>query len=242
MKEKDYKIIDRHLQGELDDEEQQSFKQRLKDDTDFAQAYKMSRQMTNYLQASLKQPALEDKMAELGKLYFKAENKQTAKRIKMPFWRIGLAVAAAISLLILVWNPFNSTNLYEEFASHPPLALVEKSAANNWIEKAEQAYVNKQYQTAYTALSEAIKEQPNNVQAKLALGISALESDRTEEAKAIFKELSKGTSILKTYGQWYLALTYIKQGDNEKAKYLLEKLGNDEPALKKKATELLQKL
>jgi len=242
MKEKDYKIIDRHLQGELDNEEQQSFKQRLKDDADFAQAYKMSRQMTSYLQASQKQPALEEKMAELGKQYFKTEKKHEAKQVKMPFLRIGLAVAAAISLLLLIWNPFNSTNLYDEFATHPPLALVEKNAANILIEQAEQAYANKQYEVAYTALSKVIKDQPNNVQASLALGISALESDRTEEAKAIFVALSEGTSVLKTYGQWYVALTYIKQGDNEKAKPILESLGNDEPALKKKAKELLQKL
>ena len=239
MKEEDYKSIDQYLQKELGNDEQQAFKQRLKEDNAFAKAYKESRQMTNYLQASLKQPALEEELAHLGKQYFKNETTSKAKLVRMPMLRIGLAIAAAIALLVVVWNPFNSGGLYVQFAQHPSLALVEKSASSELIQKAEKAYTSGQYEAAYLALSEVLKSEPNNVQAKLALGISALETDRIEKAQSIFGELANGSSSLKTYGNWYLALSYIKQGENEKAKPFLEKIGNDEPLLKKKAENLL---
>ncbi len=243
MKEEDYKKIDQYLQGELPKEENALFQSRLSEDQEFAAAFEIRQQMTNYLQASLQQPALEAKMEEFGKQYFKESTPSSGKRVKMPFLRIGLAIAAAIALLLMVWNPFNSVNLYTQYAAaHPPLALVEKNAATNLAQKAEQAYANKEYENAYIALSEIIQTEPNNVQASLALGISALESGRINEAQSIFNNLANGSSILKSYGQWYLALSYLKTDENEKAKSILETLDNNEPALKKKATELLKKL
>lgn len=239
MEEDDYKKIDQHLQGELADDQQAAFEKSLKNDDFFAKTYKERRQMTSYLQASSKQAALEEKMAELGKEYFKTEKTIKTKLVKMPILRFGLAIAAAIVLLVMVWNPFSSTDLYLQFSNHPHLAMVEKSEGESTAQKAELAYNNGDYETAYQALSEVLKTEPGNFQAKLALGISALEIGRIEKAQGIFETLANSSSSFKTYGQWYLALSYIKQGENEKAKPILENLGNDEPLLKKKAKDLL---
>jgi tetratricopeptide (TPR) repeat protein len=237
-----YTKIDQFLQGELPDEEKGAFKERLANDEEFAAAYTTSQQMTNYLRASLKQPALEAKMAELGGQYFKEQKTSKAKLVNMSFLRIGLAIAAGLALLLFVWNPFNSGDLYQQFAAHPPLALVEKGAATDVIQEAELAYTNKQYDEAYHFLTKVLEAEPNNVQAKLALGISALETGKMEQAQSIFNDLANGSSILKNYGQWYLALSFIKNGTPEKAKSILESLDNQEPILKEKAVKLLSKL
>lgn len=242
MEENDYTIIDQFLQGELPKDQHTAFHKRLATDKEFAKAYQFAQQMTNYLKARQKQPALEAKLNEWGDQYIKKETATSAKRIKMSSWKTGLAIAAAIALLLMVWNPFDSGDLYSQYAVHPPLALVEKNAASTFAQQAEQAYTSKNYVGAYSALTNLLEIESENVQAQLALGISALETGKTSEAQAIFSKLAEGTSVLKSYGQWYLALSYIQQGENEKAKPILKGINNDEPSLKKKATELLTKI
>jgi cytochrome c-type biogenesis protein CcmH/NrfG len=238
----DYLLLDRYLQDELSAEEAATLRDRLRREPALAAALAERQEWQQFLRARAQRPALEKKMAGLAGDYF-AE--QGGARV-VPLWRrpliVGLGLAAAVALVLLVWNPFASGDLYQRFADHPPLALAEKSTATNTAAEAEAAFTAGNYETAYAALTELLRTEPTNLTARLALGISALETDRLDEAQAIFSELADGTSTLRDYGIWYLALSQVKAGDAAAARATLERLGNDDPALRRRADELLQSL
>jgi FimV-like protein len=251
MEASDYLLIDQYLQGELPEEAQPAFEQRLQDDRAFAEALRERQQMQNYMKHQVQKPALEKRMADLGARYFQDEaNTDSAdpkEGIVVPLWRRKpiwlVAAAAAIALILLVWNPSQtSANLYEQYALHPTLALQERSVDGSSLETAEQAFNQGQYEAAYTQLSALEEQLQENPQLKLSLGIAALETDRVQEGRAQFEALAEGDTALQEYGRWYLALSYVKTGDNEAARPLLQALAEQPSAFQQQAQDLLQQL
>lgn len=243
MEEEDYKLLDQYLQDELPDDQKAAFRQRLKEEEPLAAELELRQQMHTYLRTKAQQPDLEATMKNLGSTYFSPLEKG-AKIVPMNRRRlyVGLSIAAAIALVLLVWNPFDSGNLYNAYAQHPPLALVEKGDALVLAQQAEAAYGEKDYKTAYGLLNELTDLSSENVQLQLALGISALETGRTTKARQLFEELAEGNSALRNYGRWYLALSYLKTEEFAQAKAELQKLDDSDPALYDKAAELLEEL
>lgn len=251
MEASDYLIIDRYLQGELPEQEQQAFEQRLLDDLAFARALTERQQMQSYLKHQAQKPALEKRLADLGAQYFQDEEGAPSDGSEggavVPLWRRKpvwlVAAAAAIALILLVWNPFQtSANLYEQYALHPVLALQERNVDGSSPQAAEQAFNQGEYETAYTQLSALVQELPDNPQLKLSLGIAALETGRTDEARTQFEALAGGSSALQEYGRWYMALSYVKTGDYEAARPLLQTLAGQPSAFQQQAQRLLQQL
>lgn len=243
MREEDYKLLDQYLQGELSEEQEAVFLERLSTDEDMAAELQLRQQMHTYLRTKAQQPGLEEVMQDLGNIYFSAA-KEEAKIVPMTRrkWFVGIGIAAAIALVLLVWNPFATDNLYKAFADHPPLALVEKGATQDLAQQAELAYQNRDFAKAYSLLNELTDLSSKNVQLQLALGISALETGRTTKARQLFEELAEGNSALRNYGRWYLALSYLKTEELAQAKKELLKLDNSDPALYAKAAQLLKAL
>ncbi|WP_020539230.1 hypothetical protein [Lewinella cohaerens] len=243
MEEEDYKLLDQYLQDELSGDQKAAFRQRLKEEEPLAAELELRQQMHTYLRTKAQQPDLETAMKNLGGTYFSPVEK-AAKIVPLARRRlyVGLSIAAAIALVLLVWNPFDSGNLYNAYAQHPPLALVEKGDALALAQQAEAAYGEKDYKTAYGLLNELTDLSSENIQLQLALGISALETGRTTKARQLFEELAEGNSALRNYGRWYLALSYLKTEEFAQAKAELQKLDDSDPALYDKATQLLEEL
>ena len=243
MNEEDYKLLDQYLQDELTDDQKTALLERLTSDEALAAALELRQQMHTYLRTQAQQPGLEEVMKDLGRTYF-APAKEEIKIVPMARrrWSVWVGVAAAIALILLIWNPFGPDNLYQAYADHPPLALVEKGDGQALAQQAEVAYQQGDFATAYPLLNELTALSSANVQLQLALGISALETGRTTKARQFFEELANGNSALRSYGQWYLALSYLKTEDFAQAKIELQKLDDADPALYTKAAQLLEAL
>ena len=238
MQADDYTIIDRYLQGELSAEEQADFELRLQSDAALAAQLNFRQQANTYLRTQQKLPDLEKKMASLSKDYFATADKAKIRRLarRRLFYVVG--VAAAIALLLLVWNPFSSGNMYGTFADHPPLALVERAGNEATAAQAEEALEAGNYKVAYELLRTLSQATPSDPQLQLALGISALETDRFAEAEASFSTLATGNSALKEYGSWYQILLALKKNQAERVRTLLDSVSFSDPALQAKAQEL----
>jgi tetratricopeptide (TPR) repeat protein len=243
MNEEDYKLLDQYLQGELPDDQKAAFEQQLQTDEALAAELELRQQMHTYLRTQAQQPGLEAAMENLGSTYFSTEE-EGAKIVPIGRRRLYLVlgIAAAIALLLLIWNPFGPGNLYKAYAEHPPLALVEKGDAQALAQQAEVAYREEDFAKAYKLLNELTDLSSANVQLQLALGISALETGRITKARQLFEELAEGNSALRNYGRWYLALSYLKTEEFTQAKTELQKLDNSDPALYDKAAQLLEAL
>jgi hypothetical protein len=249
MEKNNYTLIQKYLTGKLNEEEIKSFQARLKEDATFSAEYTLQKSMNIFLEKDRNQPVLKSKLESLGKDFFlETENEQEDKVIPISRnknrnrWLIGLLATAAVAVLLVMFNPFQQNDLYQQYASHQPISLIEKSIGSDLATKAETAFNQKDYALAYENITIYLQENPVDQKAQLALGISALEFGKTEEAISIFEKISTGNSALKNYGTWYLALSCLKQKDFEKTKTFLNQIPNSEKTIFKKVQNLLKDL
>lgn len=242
MNENDYILIERHLQGELKEEQQLAFQARLEAEPLFASALTERQQLNDHLRAVVGEEKLQPTLATLGDKYFKEETKEAKIRTLggTRRWLYGIAAAAAIALAIMFAGPwlFPSSGGYEQFAQHDPLSLTERGTPGGPAAAAEAAFNNGRYAAAISLLEEYLNVQSDDERAHLALGISLLETDKDDEAIKVFTAIADGGSTLAPYGNWYLALAAVKRGDNQKAEGYLKLIPRTDTYLTAKAEEL----
>jgi len=237
-----FTLIDKYFKNELTASDQVEFNQQLDSDPVFAEEFAFQRSMHIYSEGIQHKAQLTQKLNNLGQEFFTKEAKpKSAKIIKNKFFRV-LVSAAAIGLLLIMFNPFSSQDLYQNFAQHRNLALIVKSDNSDWAKKAEHDFNTQNYNQAIVDLNAYLKENPNHQRALLALGISHLETNQTEEAIQIFSKIKAGNSTLNNYGTWYLALTYVKNKDFEKANQLLKEIPSSDKGLYAQAQKLMKEL
>ena len=249
MEKDNYILIEKYLNGELNEEEIKNFQTRLNEDVTFSEEYALQKSMNIFLEKDRNQPSIESKLESIGKDFFlEKENEPEDKVISISRnknrnrWLIGLIASAAVAALIVMFNPFQQNDLYNQYASHQPISLTEKSTGSDLATKAETAFNQKDYALAYEKLTIYLQENPEDQKVQLALGVSALESGKMSKAISIFGKINAGNSALKNYGTWYLALSYLKKKDFEKAKTFLNQVPDSEKVLFEKAQNLLEDL
>ncbi|MFT5891542.1 MAG: hypothetical protein ACI9Y7_001646, partial [Dokdonia sp.] len=70
---------------------------------------------------------------------------------------------------------------------------------------------------------------------------ASVEIENYADAEQIFVNLSTGNSVFKYKAQWYNALNFLKQGDTDRCKQILQDLPQEAENYKN-AQELLKKL
>lgn len=246
MENDDDLLIEQYLKEKLTVAEKQAFQARLKVDAAFKEEFTFRKSMDIFFKKETQLPVLKAQFDTFGDEFFVAEHApQQAKVIPLyqkPIW-IGLAaVAASIIFIILWWSLSQPKDLYQQYAVHQPINLVEKSDATTTAAQATTYFNAESYEQAYPYLNDYLQSHPVNNRAQLALGISALELGKYTEAISTFTTIHEGTSLLKASGTWYLALTYVKQKEFEKAKILLAQIPSNETFLYSKAQELILEL
>jgi tetratricopeptide (TPR) repeat protein len=109
------------------------------------------------------------------------------------------------------------------------------------LSKAEAAFKQGNYDITRTELSSYLSANPTDTLALLFQGICQLELDNYSQAATIFSEIKSGTSDFQSLGEWYLALSFVKQKDFDRARQELENIpqGSEKYA---EAQELLNSL
>ena len=248
MKPEDYILIEDYLDGRLSAEARAELEARLAADEELARALDLRQDMDRRLRKQEKRAELKATLTELGNEFFQSETTaaKPAEAKRIPLRRRWYAYAAAILLLatasvVLYLNL--RPGLYEQYAQHAPLSLTVMSAdADALGAQAEQTFNAGDYENAYAALQGYVNANPTNNLARLYLGISALETDRPQEAQSIFSRLkTEAGGQWADYGEWYLALSYLNQGDKEACRMELEEITEDSEWYEE-ARALLKKL
>jgi len=237
--------IDRFLRNELPEEEKKAFEAELNQNADVAGELALQKDMEQFLRKQEKRTALKNQLNSIGPEFFQASVKPEPGRI-VPLqrrqtlrWVIGLA--AAIALLLVARFVF-SPSLYDQFGQHPPLAMIEKSnATQDNLAAMEAAFNQKNYTAALPLLQAYVREKPGDLQAELYLGICLLETGQYADARAVFTKISQTQSSFMDFGQWYLALSYLKEGDKAACRRVLLELP-EESEFFQKAQDLLKQV
>ena len=237
--------IDRFLRGDLPAEEKKALETELSQNADLASELALQKDMEVFLRKQTQRAALRDQLQAVGGEFFQPTEKAEPGRIvSLPRrqtlrWVIG--IAATVTLL-LVARFLLQPNLYDQFAQHPPLAMIEKSnEAQDNLAAMEAAFNQQDYARALPLLQAYQRQKPEDLQVELYLGICWLETQQYAKANAVFQKISETESSFKDYGQWYLALSYLKQGNKTACRKTLQEVPA-ESEFAAKAQKLLKRL
>lgn len=237
-------LHEQYLRGQLSTEEQAAFDQMLTADPDFAREVKAGDLAVKGLQSLHIHERIQEMRKQLGKSQIKAPEKKEARILTI--LRRPLSIAASVAVLVVaayfIYLSFGSQSLYDQYNQHPSFAVTEMSAASTYdLSGAEAAFQQGNYEATRSELAAYLNANPTDTLALLFLGICQLELDNYPQAEDIFGDIQSGNSDFQALGEWYLALTYVKQENSAQAREVLSSIpqGSEKYA---EAQELLSKL
>ena len=239
-------LIQRFLNGELDEAEKQKVEKQIADDPNFAEEVRFYRSLIGNMKAIRR----DELASNLNQWYQEHEFSQIEAR---PWWQHNwyYAAAAIVAVLIacyLAWDSFPQTYTNEELYSEafqPYPAEGKRSATKvTNLDKGLSFYNSAQYDSASYYLTK-VRQEPNTpIHYALFLGIAFLENGNADKAIEEFDLLLNPPNVF--YGEmarWYLAMAYLKKGNREKVAEVLREIAqSNEHFNRNEAKKLLKKL
>ncbi len=252
MKEKiNYsEFIDRYLDNDLSGPELNWFEKELDSNSEL--------QGELYLQKDLNEALSQDDILDLREklnvIHEMVDPEPNRKKIKKTVsenW-VGIAAASAVILVaigFLLTNSINPVQTSEElFDQHYEPYIVPtnyRSAAeiNNAFHMALVEYGNQDYQKALLLFEKVLIKDESRMDVTLLTGISNLEIENYNKANNSFQEvINHNDNLFIEQAEWYLALCYLKTGEQEKANLQFGKIITDNSLYKEEAEDVLKKL
>jgi tetratricopeptide (TPR) repeat protein len=227
-----WETIDNYFQDKLPMSEKEAFETRLELDKTFAE------EVAFYLQTktTLQTETLRQRHAEW------LPNRQRGKRTVI-YTRMAVGIAASLVLLMFGWLLLKKPELTpEQMASEYieqnlmtlPLKMDETQDS---LELGKRFYNEKKYPEAMAIFEKLLDREP---QALEFTGLTALQMNKYEDAMRYFEKLSQNTELITNKGKFYTALTYLKQGNTQKGKQILQEVIEQNLGGKKEAEAFLK--
>lgn len=249
MDSKTVNKIEKYLQGKLSKNDLHDFESRMKSDPDFEREVKLRLEINS----ALMEKDIMSLRSKLTGIHHQQHNKRNSTaRIVSLFSEKGYAtagIAAAIvltlvvgTLLIFGLQDKNPQNLFASYYQPDDAVMIVRSGSNPEdidLKEALLAYHEKNYDNAI----ELLDKQENNILAKYYLGLSYLETDKISKAISTFKAIiDHNNNLFVEQAEWYLALCYVKNDQEEEAKIWFEKIANSESIFNDKAKRVLKNM
>lgn len=231
----DDELIYKKLSGDLSAPEEQDFARRLAVDPRFAAEYDLQRSAI----AALQQAEQADLKGKLRQAYHVVRHRKQRRRR----W---LRVAAAVAGLLLVlgggWGyvryvaPPTYAAYYQPYQPYPEM--------RGPAEDVPFAEVLPHYQRGdYAAALPGFQAQPRSDERDLYLGNCYWQLGQVATAQQYFATVARSDrELLRQHGEWYLALSYLRQDDIPRARALLQDILSEEALYYKEAQQLLTEL
>lgn len=222
-KEEKYRLIEAYLTGDLQGENLHSFEKQLKSDP------VLERELT--LHKELNQAMIEEDVLNFrSKVKQVVENKSGNEAKKWYQNNTYLRIAAGLAFLILVLFIVNKlvfdspsrVQLYADYYTPYDDLISGRTDQEDSLTLAMVFYNKQDYAKSADLLSKLDKtEKPLLL---LYEGISWMNMDKTKKSEALLLELSELDSPFEIEARWYLALSYLKEGNIEKCKVVLTEI------------------
>jgi tetratricopeptide (TPR) repeat protein len=233
--------IERYLHGRMNPEEKKAFEEEMTHDSNLAEDVTFQAQVTRYVKKNAKREALQGSLADIGADFFQDAPAKPLKTIHRRNFS-WLILAAAVVALLLVARVMLRPSLYEQYANYPELSLTEKAVDGEvGIEEIETAFNSKDFTKAQSLLEQYSQAHPNDAQARLYIGLCAIELQQYARARAVLEPLAQEEGPFRDYAYWYAALSWLKQGNKAACREALKSLPEDSEFWEK-SRALLKKL
>ncbi len=245
-------LIHRYIAHELDEQERSKVEQLLQENTSFAEAFQLEKEIHETL-SNQKETTFLDQLNEihLNKLAEETINDRPPiddKKTNRRFLQIGGAIAAAIALFILAQFLLPNPTLEQIQQQNLPVAanisLKDKSGdATKELELVETTFNNKDFTTSVQLL-EPIVTSSNSPEQQLILGKAYFHNKQYEKALATFVSISKSDAshVYRNEANWWMALTHLQLGNIKNCSFMLKVLIQHSPPHAKKAAQLSKQI
>lgn len=222
MDEKLYALIEKYFDQGLSSSEQEELQAAMREDSELLAAFELRKEMEDFLQTDQKRQQTHQLFEELGEQHFLPEKSSTRVFRLRPVISI-LALAAAIALILVIWQPWQSGDLYQQYAQHQVINLVERNNEQETLDRLQTTFNNQEYELAYQEVNK-LNNLDTDAQLQLIKGITALETGRYDEAKNVLEQLTAGRSAYSEDAIWYRGLLAVRLENWQAARQWLTSL------------------
>ncbi len=247
MKEFDYDMINRYLDGEMNAEELKAFEAAMQQDAELKNEVALLKDVTTTLKTKLhpgeNETALRNSLQEMNAKYFLQKTGQ-AKIVPLNRrrWMTAIAAVLVIGLMVTVWQPWKKEDRYKQYADIQMPAIAQRGVvADSLLKLAVENFNNKKFAEAIPAFETVLKDSSQNTFIQYYYAIALLQNDNIEKSRTQLTELYNGVSLFKYDAAFYMALSYLKEKNKAACKDWLNKIPADAGTYSK-AQELLKKL
>lgn len=215
----DIELFDSYLRNALDEVSRRTFEQRMEADEDFRRDFEDYQTAVNVIKA-----------AAAGQHVRSLMTNDRGRVVGLPrfTFAIGLSIAASVVLLItfFLWPAGKPSpeELFEEHFLPYPNILASRSGSRGDLYTALEEYAIGNYAKA-VALMKDVPLKSDTLY--FYTGVSSLTLKNTGDAIAALEHVDEN-SVFHQQVNWYQGLAYLLQGEAEKAKRLLAKIGPSE--------------
>jgi len=259
-KYKDIEIIENYLEGKLSDQEVKDFDQRLTEDSDFNKLFKDIKILIEGIRFSTRKSVydqlkiVEEKLPDIN---LKRSGKQTSiftpkpsKKVRPLYLKIAAIAAILIGAYfispiskIVYYNSLYNSNLefYEGLGDNI-------TRSDNQQESLKSTAFNYYYKKSFSEANEFFNNNKDKTANSLiAHAYTYLKLKDYENAVQLLKNVIENKSpqydeFFIEQAKWYLAITYLKTGDIEETRILLNQLTSSTNDFTEKSIILLNKI
>lgn len=241
-------IIDKYLNGEMNDQELKRFEHLLSSDVEVQEELELHQAIGDAI--------MEDDIMSfrdtMQMIY--AEDKKV-KRQPAGFSRKKLFYAAAtIALLLAIGGivkqltqpDYDNHQIFDKFYQPYEVTVTYRSGnteTDRMLLNALQKYEDGNYEQALVLFEQLLEKRKDDMSINLYSGISYIEVAKYQKATQSFQTIiTDNNNLFIEQAEWYLAMCYLKTEDNKKAKELLDELIKKESYYKEMAEKIKDEL
>ena len=225
MNEERYILFGQYLDSELSAEEKTSFEKQLAEDSEFASAFEIFKELNQHLENKFgnanELKAFKKNLKSVSKEHFKTKK---PKVVAFKPWQYAIAASVAILVGLFVFQNINPS--FEDYNNPEMATFIERGDVNENLKLAQDAFNAKNYKAAIPYF-EAILKVNKSPEIQYFFAVSLLEDNQFQKAEVNLSELKSGTSIYKNKATWYLALSNLKQKKLDECKTYLKQIPAD---------------
>lgn len=238
----------KYLDGELSENEKQLFEKELKTDNELNELYKVHQEINKYIN-DREAHTIKAKLAEARIRY---DNRELKKKKLKRFYRAAAIFIVLVSVAgIIFWltnsdTPLTNNELYSQYYTTYSTTIEYRNdtsvlTGDYYIALSE--YDKGAYEQALIYFEEIIQKEQNGSSAQFFAGICCMEMGEFDRAIQYFKAtINSNNTLFIDQARWFLALCYVRTGDIEKARSILNDLSQISRFKQTEVLELLEHL
>lgn len=247
ISERENELIFRYLDKGLDSSERAEFDALCEGSADFREEVEVQQVMMASIKAQGKAALKNELKAALNQEQHENQfQPDVQKESKKAVWLMVGGIAAGVALLVvLLFGPHGAADTESIYLSHYQVLKADNEFRNESgnLPLGIDLYQKRAYKQAIPELK-VLLEQDEQGMAGIYLGLAYWEEAQEKEAARIFEHVINNSTddFIRQYAEWYLALIWLKSGEQEKAEAAFVDIVAQEGVYTEQAQSILEEL